>query len=114
MASQFLLSGLAHCGYCETSSSASAASRLEAQGRRALSNSYRYYQCESRTNQSVCGYHTQRADDLEGEVRTALTAAPRQAIELPVDALPMEPTRTIGVACSRRERGGRADGSRDT
>lgn len=29
---------------------------------------YRYYQCESRTNQSVCDYHTRRADDLEAEV----------------------------------------------
>ena len=34
-----------------------------------MSNSYRYYQCESRTNQSVCNYHTRRADDLEAQVR---------------------------------------------
>ena len=29
---------------------------------------YRYYQSEARTNQSVAGYHTRRADDLEAEV----------------------------------------------
>ena len=33
---------------------------------------YRYYQCESRTNRSLCDYHTHRAERLEGEVRTAL------------------------------------------
>jgi Ser-tRNA(Ala) deacylase AlaX len=34
--------------------------------------SYRYYQCESRTNQSMCDYHTQRAEVLEEEVRASL------------------------------------------
>ncbi len=29
------------------------------------SSSYRYYQCESRTNQNACGYNTQRAAELE-------------------------------------------------
>ncbi|HWO94715.1 MAG TPA: zinc ribbon domain-containing protein, partial [Dehalococcoidia bacterium] len=33
---------------------------------------YRYYQCESRTNQSRCDYHTRRAEALEQQVRTAL------------------------------------------
>ena len=36
--------------------------------------SYRYYQCQSRTNQSVCDYHTRRADDLENEVRRNISA----------------------------------------
>jgi hypothetical protein len=33
---------------------------------------YRYYQCESRTNRSLCDYHTQRAAELEETVRQAL------------------------------------------
>jgi DNA invertase Pin-like site-specific DNA recombinase len=89
VASQFLLSGLAQCGYC--GNKLIGVSRKQSWTRRdgqPMSNSYRYYQCESRTNQSVCGYHTRRAASLEDEVRTALTAAPRQAIELPVDAGP--------------------------
>jgi hypothetical protein len=35
--------------------------------------SYRYYQCQSRTNQSLCDYHTRRADDLESEVHRSLS-----------------------------------------
>jgi hypothetical protein len=33
---------------------------------------YRYYQCESRTNQSMCDYHTQRAAELEEQVRAII------------------------------------------
>jgi hypothetical protein len=33
---------------------------------------YRYYQCESRTNRSLCDYHTQRAAELEARVRSSL------------------------------------------
>ena len=33
---------------------------------------YRYYQCESRTNRSLCDYHTRRAVELEEEVRRSL------------------------------------------
>jgi hypothetical protein len=36
---------------------------------------YRYYQCESRTNRSLCDYHTKRADELEAAVRVRLLAA---------------------------------------
>jgi hypothetical protein len=36
---------------------------------------YRYYQCESRTNRSLCDYHTQRAEELEARVREALQDA---------------------------------------
>jgi hypothetical protein len=35
--------------------------------------SYRYYQCESRTNQGICTYNTQRADELEEAVRKHLS-----------------------------------------
>ena len=34
--------------------------------------SYRYYQCGSRTNQGICTYNTQRADELEEAVREQL------------------------------------------
>ena len=74
--SQFLLSGLAECGYC--GNKLIGVSRRQSWKRRdgqVMSNAYRYYQCESRTNQSVCGYHTRRAPTLEDEVRAALERA---------------------------------------
>jgi DNA invertase Pin-like site-specific DNA recombinase len=73
VASQFLLSGIAYCGYC--GNKLIGVSRKQSWKRRdgqKMSNSYRYYQCESRTNQSMCGYHTRRADELEAEVRDAV------------------------------------------
>ena len=56
-----------------TSSSASAA----ASGGRTRSGEvhsaqYRYYQCESRTNQNACAYNTQRAAELEERILCAL------------------------------------------
>jgi site-specific DNA recombinase len=74
VASQFLLSGMAYCGHC--GNKLIGVSRKQAWKRRSgerVSNSYRYYQCESRTNQSVCSYHTRRADDLESQVRALLS-----------------------------------------
>jgi len=71
--SQFLLSGIVQCGYC--GNKLIGVSRKQSWQRRSgerVSNSYRYYQCESRTNQSVCDYHTRRAEDLEASVRSAL------------------------------------------
>ncbi len=75
VASHFLLSGVAHCGYC--GNKLIGVSRRQSWKRKdgtAMSNAYRYYQCESRTNQSVCGYHTRRAADLEREVREAIAS----------------------------------------
>ena len=80
VASRFLLSGLAHCGYC--GNRLIGVTRKQSWKRRdgaVMSNSYRYYQCESRTNQSVCGYHTRRAGDLEAAVRAAIADAAREA-----------------------------------
>ena len=80
--SQFLLSGLALCGYC--GNKLIGVSRKQTWKRRSgerVQNSYRYYQCESRTNQSVCSYHTRRAADLEDEVRAALGESPPSASE---------------------------------
>lgn len=66
----FLLSGLAYCGYCDNrmigvNRHQSWIRRRD--GQRSYGH-YRYYQCQSRTNQSVCQYHTRRADDLEATV----------------------------------------------
>ena len=69
----FLLSGLVYCARC--------GNRLIGVSRRQKwttkageehSAAYRYYQCESRTNQSTCEYNTQRAAELEARVRALL------------------------------------------
>ena len=71
---RFLLAGLAECAAC--------GSRMIGVTRRqrwtrasgvAVERSYRYYQCGSRANQSVCSYHSRRAEDLEAEVLGHLT-----------------------------------------
>jgi len=69
--SRFLLSGLAYCGYCGNKMIGVTRRqrwqrRSDGEVRTAL---YRYYQCESRTNRSLCDYHTRRAEALEEEVR---------------------------------------------
>ncbi|MHB8576737.1 MAG: recombinase family protein [Dehalococcoidia bacterium] len=76
---QFLLSGLAYCGYCGNHMiGVSRRQSWQRQGedgvREQAEAEYRYYQCLSRTNQSMCDYHTWRADKLEEEAR-------RQTIE---------------------------------
>jgi site-specific DNA recombinase len=71
--SPFLLAGLVQCGQC--GNRMIGVSRSQSWKRRSGSEghaSYRYYQCESRTNQSVCDYHTQRAEELEERVRSSL------------------------------------------
>ena len=77
----FLLAGIVRCGHC--GNKMIGVSRRQSWKRRSGSEgkaSYRYYQCESRTNQSMCDYHTQRAEVLEEQVREQLAA-------LDVDAL---------------------------
>lgn len=66
----FLLSGLAYCARC--GNRMIGVSRRQSWTRASgeeQTRSYRYYQCESRTNQSACGYNTQRAAELEDRVR---------------------------------------------
>ena len=73
--SVFLLAGLVQCGHC--GNKMIGVSRKQSWKRRSGSEgqaSYRYYQCESRTNQSMCDYHTQRAEELEEHVRSQLGA----------------------------------------
>ena len=68
-AEPFLLSGLVYCGYCDNK-------MMGVTRRQSWRNKdgkrhrgvYRYYQCQSRNNQSVCGYHTWRARLLEGTI----------------------------------------------
>lgn len=77
--SPFLLSGIAFCGHC--GNKMIGVSRKQKWTRRSDNSvrvaHYRYYQCESRTNRSLCDYHTRRAEDLEDDVRKAL-ADPRK------------------------------------
>jgi DNA invertase Pin-like site-specific DNA recombinase len=72
--SRFLLSGLAYCGYC--GNKMIGVTRRQRWRRRSDGELhtalYRYYQCESRTNRSLCDYHTRRAETLEDEVRATL------------------------------------------
>ena len=79
--SGFLLSGLAYCASC--GNRMIGVSRRQSWTRRSDGSeqvaSYRYYQCESRTNQGICTYNTQRAEDLEGTIREQLRSLdPRQ------------------------------------
>lgn len=76
----FILSGLAYCGEC--GNRMIGISRRQKWKRRTdgseASALYRYYQCESRTNQSRCEYHTRRAEDLEQQVRDAIVQGAAQ------------------------------------
>jgi DNA invertase Pin-like site-specific DNA recombinase len=73
---RFLLSGLVYCG--EGGSRMIGVTRRQRWTRRdgrVVGNTYRYYQNEARTNQSIGEYHTRRADELEEEVLAHLTGA---------------------------------------
>ena len=67
--SDFLLAGLVWCGEDQTRMIGVTRRQQwrKASGETAAAT-YRYYQSEARTNQSVGGYHTRRADELEEEV----------------------------------------------
>ncbi|MBI2171681.1 MAG: recombinase family protein [Chloroflexi bacterium] len=77
----FLLSGLAVCSQCGNHmiGVTRRQSWRNKDGQR-MHGVYRYYQCQSRTNQSVCQYHTWRASALEeavaAELRRQITAKP--------------------------------------
>ena len=72
-AEPFLLSGIAYCAYC--GNKMIGVTRRQSwklkDGRRSR-GTYRYYQCQSRNNQSLCKYHTWRAPLLEGLVHSQL------------------------------------------
>ena len=69
----FLLSGLTYCSYCGNKMIGVTRRQKWRRGDGTVRMAqYRYYQCESRANRSLCDYHTHRADELEEEVRQAL------------------------------------------
>ncbi|MGK2965404.1 MAG: recombinase family protein [Tepidiformaceae bacterium] len=69
----FLLSGLVFCGRCGNKLiGVSRRQKWTTKSGESHSASYRYYQCETRTNQSACGYNTQRTVELEARVRQLL------------------------------------------
>lgn len=90
----FLLSGLAECGYC--GNKMMGVTRRQSWKRkdgRSAQGIYRYYQCQSRNNQSLCGYHTWRAGGLESAVLSQI----RESL------VEGEPS-SGGVAVARRSR----------
>lgn len=80
---QFLLSGMAYCGAC--GSKMIGVSRKQTWTRKRDGSQgeaeYRYYQCLSRTNQSMCAYHTRRAADLEEQVREQTATLLEQSLQ---------------------------------
>jgi site-specific DNA recombinase len=85
--SGFLLSGVLRCGHC--GNRMIGVSRKQAWTRRRdgtqQSASYRYYQCESRTNQGICTYNTHRAEDVEEAVRERLAEVDPDELATAVD-----------------------------
>lgn len=69
----FLLSGLLYCGKCGNKLiGVSRRQKWETRDGEQKAAVYRYYQCESRTNQNSCAYNTQRVADLESRLRESL------------------------------------------
>ncbi len=69
----YLLSGLVYCARCGNRMiGVSRRQKWKTKDGEQKSAAYRYYQCESRTNQSSCGYNTQRTTELEARVREML------------------------------------------
>ena len=71
---RFLLSGLVICG--ENGARMIGVTRRQRWARRngeVVRNTYRYYQSQARTNQSIGDYYTRRAGELEAEIRRHLT-----------------------------------------
>jgi len=69
----YLLSGIVYCGRCGNRMiGVSRRQKWTTRDGETKSSGYRYYQCESRTNQNACDYNTQRAADLEARLRDLL------------------------------------------
>ena len=72
----FVLSGLIYCSDCHNKMIG--VTRRQSWKRKngeKVSKIYRYYQCQSRNNQSRCSYHTWREEDLENHVFKELNQA---------------------------------------
>jgi len=75
-AEPYLLSGMVNCGHCGNKMmGVTRRQRWRNKDGKRQSGVYRYYQCQSRNNQSVCGYHTWRATLLEATVVSQLRLA---------------------------------------
>ena len=72
----FMLSGMVYCSYCGNKMMGVTRRQTwkRKDGRRNR-QAYRYYQCQTRNNQSLCGYHTWRAPLLESTVISQLKYA---------------------------------------
>lgn len=70
----FLLTGLVYCGACGNKMIGVHRTQTWTRHRdgKQSKGEYRYYQCQTRANQSVCQYHTRRADELESVVLATL------------------------------------------
>ena len=80
----FLLSGLVFCGRCGNRMiGVSRKQRWTTRDGERRSATYRYYQCESRTNQSACSYNTQREAELDTRAKELLAAPADEVARLP-------------------------------
>lgn len=96
----FLLSGLAYCAQC--GNRMAGVTRRQSWKRKdgqRVQGVYRYYQCQTRINQSVCRYHTWRAPLLEAAVLKEL----RQQLQVTA-ALHPRPQEVSDSAASADER----------
>ncbi len=75
-AEPYLLSGIVFCDYCGNRMMG-VTRRQQWSNKDGTRNrsTYRYYQCQSRNNQSVCGYHTWRETELERAVVAQIPSA---------------------------------------
>ena len=75
-AEPYLLSGIAFCDYCGNKMmGVTRRQQWRNKDGERVRNTYRYYQCQSRNNQSVCGYHTWRESELEETVVAQIRSA---------------------------------------
>lgn len=99
----FALAGLAYCAACGGRmigvSRKQAWSRKRDGGR--TEAEYRYYRCGSRVNQSVCSYHTWRADHLE----RALLDAVEAGLDGPDAGVPLQEPERLAATAKQRLRG---------
>ena len=95
----FLLSGMVYCASC--GNRMIGVTRRQAwrtkDGRR-KQGSYRYYQCQTRANQSQCQYHTKRASELEASVKQHITDAKGAGLEQPETGATSEGMSENGVS----------------
>ena len=97
VADPYLLSGMAFCAYCgNRMMGVTRRQRWRTKGGERKRKTYRYYQCQSRNNQSVCAYHTWRAEELEGATLA----------QIPLVAKARELERRVGESEARADGGG--------